>query len=321
MQTPRLLDGRLKLRHLVLIDALARRGSIVGAATELHVTQPVATRSLQELEGILGVTLFGRGPRGITSTVFGDAFVQHARAVIAQLTQAGRHVVELVDADRGTVVVGIHLAGSTALLPRAIAALKDEHPYLTVIVREGAPDGLLADLEAGRIDLIVGRLTAPSTDTITRRKLYDESIDLIVRAEHPLAVKAGIHPAELASYPWIVPGTETSLRRELEEWFTRNGMSLPANRVETTSFLTVRQLLRERDVIAALPSLIVRDDPTLTTLPVSLDPVGHSVGITMRAERMISPSIDALVSKLSITAAMMTNNEEEPDTGTNRPDR
>lgn len=98
-------------------------------------------------------------------------------------------------------------------------------------------------------------------------------------------------------------------------------MSLPANRVETTSFLTVRQLLRERDVIAALPSLIVRDDPTLTTLPVSLDPVGHSVGITMRAERMISPSIDALVSKLSITAAMMTNNEEEPDTGTNRPDR
>ncbi|MEU3624606.1 hypothetical protein BS329_36965 [Amycolatopsis coloradensis] len=43
---PRLLDGRLKFRHLVLLDALARQGTVVGAVAELHVTQPVATRSL-----------------------------------------------------------------------------------------------------------------------------------------------------------------------------------------------------------------------------------------------------------------------------------
>ncbi|GGL68850.1 hypothetical protein GCM10010095_62080 [Streptomyces anthocyanicus] len=123
MEMPRLLDGRLKFRHLVLIDALSRQGSVVGAAGELHVTQPAATRSLHELEDILGVPLFERGPRGVTPTVFGEAFTRHARAMLAQLTQAGRHVVELADADRGTVVVGTHLAGSTVLLPRAIAAL------------------------------------------------------------------------------------------------------------------------------------------------------------------------------------------------------
>ena len=51
----RLLDGRLKMRHLVLVDALTRQGSVIGAAAALHMTQPVATRTLQELRAMLCV--------------------------------------------------------------------------------------------------------------------------------------------------------------------------------------------------------------------------------------------------------------------------
>ncbi|MFI0468301.1 LysR family transcriptional regulator [Saccharopolyspora sp. 5N102] len=106
MEPPRLFDGLLKIRHLVLVDALTRQGSVVGAAAALHVTQPVATRCLHEIEEILGVTLYERGPRGVTPTVFGHAFTEHARAVLAQVAEAGRHIDELADASRGTVVVG-----------------------------------------------------------------------------------------------------------------------------------------------------------------------------------------------------------------------
>ncbi|MFI6432332.1 LysR substrate-binding domain-containing protein [Rhodococcus oryzae] len=303
MDTPRLLDGRLKLRHLVLVDALTRQGSVVGAAAALHVTQPVATRSLHDLESILGVELYERGPRGITPTIFGEAFTSHARAVIAQLTQAGRHVVELADADRGTVVVGTHLAGSNVLLPGAIASLKVERPLLTVIVREGTPETLLVELEAGRVDLIVGRLTSPTDQSAIRDTLYEESVELVTRAHHPLAELDSLTLADLADYPWILPGVETSLRRELEEFFARNGMPLPENRVEATSFLTVRQLLIETDMIAVLPSLIPRDDARLTTLPVTLDPIGHRVGITLSPGRTLSPSAEALVGNLRRIAA------------------
>ncbi|MGH3893634.1 MAG: LysR substrate-binding domain-containing protein, partial [Rhodococcus qingshengii] len=290
MDMPKLLDGRLKLRHLLLVDALSRQGSVVGAAAALHITQPVATRSLHDIESILGVSLFDRGPRGITPTIFGEAFTTHARAVIAQLTEAGRHVVELADANRGTVIVGTHLAGSNVLLPGAIARLKVHHPLLTVVVREGTPEQLLTDLEAGRIDLIVGRLTSPTDDTATRRNLYAESVELVTRVDHPLAHREDVQLEELRGFPWILPGVETVLRRELEEFFARNGLPLPENRVEATSFLTVRQLLVETDMIAVLPSLIPRDDARLTTLSITLDPIGHSVGITSSATRTSSPS-------------------------------
>ncbi|MFC7585587.1 LysR family transcriptional regulator [Nonomuraea antimicrobica] len=63
---PKLLDGRLKLRHLVLVDVLSTQGTVIGAARALHVTQPVVTRSLQDLEQVLGVALYDRGPRGLT---------------------------------------------------------------------------------------------------------------------------------------------------------------------------------------------------------------------------------------------------------------
>ncbi|QIS04281.1 LysR family transcriptional regulator [Nocardia brasiliensis] len=310
MKTPRLLDGRLKLRHLVLLDALIRQGSVIGAAAELHVAQPVATRGLQELEDIVGVPLFDRGPRGISPTVYGSAFAEHGRAVLAQLTEAGRHMVELAAAERGTVLVGTHLAGSNVLLPRAIAALKRQRPQVTVVVREAAPQPLLVELAAGRVDMIVGRITAPSDGQVERRKLYDEFIELVVRTDHPLAATTDIDLADLAEFPWILPGQETALRRELEEFFARNSIPLPTNLVEATSFLTVRQLLLSDDVIAALPNLLVRDDPGLACLAVSLEPIGHSVGVTLSA-RTLSPAANALLECLTETAAEMADIREK----------
>ncbi|MEW9515096.1 LysR substrate-binding domain-containing protein [Streptomyces tubercidicus] len=307
MEIPRLLDGRLKMRHLLLVDALSRQGSVVSAAKELHVTQPAATRSLHEVEDILGVPLFERGPRGVSATLFGKAFTRHARAVLAQLTQAGRHVVELAEADRGTVVVGTHLAGSNVLLPRAVAALKRDRPLLTVVVREASPEELLRDLEAGRIDLIVGRLTAPSGEGLIRRPLYDEYVGLVVRAGHPLTERPGADLADSLGFPWILPGQQTTLRREVDELFARQGLGTPQNRVETTSFLTVRQLLLDTDVVAVLPALLVQDDSRLVRLPVPLEPVGHRVGVTLSADRTLSPSAQALIRSLEQAAESMAD--------------
>ncbi|WP_425826806.1 LysR substrate-binding domain-containing protein [Streptomyces fractus] len=310
MDIPRLLDGRLKLRHLILTDVLSEQGSVVGAAAALHVTQPVVTRSLHDLEAILGVPLYERGPRGITPTVFGEAFTEHARAALAQLTHAARHVAEIADADRGTVVVGTHLAGSNLLLPRAVSRLKDAHPLLTVVVREATPESLLVDLEAGRTDLIVGRLTADSSETVVRENLYDESVRVVVGSDNPLVGRDDLTLYALMDYPWILPGTETALRGELEAFFARNGIRLPENRVECTSFLAVRQMLIDNDVVAVLPALIGRDDPRLTALPVSLDPIGHSVGVTLAKDRPLSPAGRAMLTTLRTVAA-----ELAPDHG------
>lgn len=298
MKKPNLLDGRLKFRHLLLADAISRLGTLSAAAEELGITQPAATRTLRELELLLGVPLFERTSRGLSSTPVSEAFTIHARAVISQVRQAERHVAELLDADRGTVVVGVHLTGSNALVPRAVATLKARHPMLTVELYEALPQRLLIELEAGRLDLVVGRLTRPTDEHFIRRRLHDEAVSLAVRADHPLARKGRFPVSELSDYPWIMPSSEARLRGELEVFFGEQGIELPANRVETTSFLALRHLLLTTDSIAAISTSILRTIDGAVSLGPSLDLVSHSVGITLSASRPLTPAASKMIEVL-----------------------
>jgi len=298
MATDKLLDGRLKLRHLTLVVAIAEHAGIMRAAEVLHITQPVVTRGLQEVEAVVGVSLFERGPRGVSPTIYGESFVEHARAILAQLRQAGQHIELLAQAELGTVTVGTHLVGSNLLLPRAIAELKTEHPKLTVVVREATPDTLQSDLLAGDIDLTVGRLSAAAPTRLGQERLYLEPIRLVARVDHPVHRRNSPVLRELAEYPWVFPVGQTALRAELEGMFLHEGVPIPANRIECTSMLTLRHLLISTDVIAALPMLIATQDDKLALIETPLRSIRRSVGVTRSADRPLSPGARSLLDHL-----------------------
>lgn len=302
-----LLDGRLKFRHLNLVVAVAEHGSVVRAAEALHLTQPAATRTLRELEELLGARLFDRGPRGMTPTLSGSALVGHARLVLAEVRRAGEHLAGLREGQTGTVTVGTLLAGTSVLLPRAVAALKRERPRITVVVREATYDVLYQQLLAGEVDVVIGRLgPPPEPGRVRRHALYHEPIRLIARREHPLHV-AG-HPLALTdtlAHPWILPLEQTTLRGELEAVFDRHGLPLPADRVECTSILTVRALLLATDMIAALPELVVTGDDRLAALPVPLESVRRTVGTTVVADRTTTPAVREFLTHLDAEATQL----------------
>ena len=302
-----LLNGRLKLRHLALVVAIADQGSVLRAAEHLHLAQPAVTRSLREVEGVLGVELFTRGPRGVTPTLFGDAFVEHARAVLAELRRAGERIAGLADGEVGTVTIGTLLAGSNVLLPRAIAALKRDRPGIRVIVQEATFDAQVPRLLDGEIDLILGRLN-PIDDLRGLRQitLYGEPVRLVARRDHPARSRPGLRLADLLGYPWVLPLEQTALRTELEQVFRAEGLALPGDLVECTSVLTVRTLVRDTDMIAALPELVARTDAGIAPLPVPLETVRRQVGVTLPAHRAPTPSARIMLDHLRREAAELT---------------
>ncbi|RBQ21038.1 LysR family transcriptional regulator [Spongiactinospora rosea] len=302
-----LLNGRLKLRHLVLVVVIAEQGSVLRAAEHLRLAQPAVTRALREAEQFLGVALFTRGPRGVTPTLFGEAFIEHARTVLAELRRAGERIDELNRGDVGTVTIGTLLAGSNVLLPRAIAALKADRPGITVIVQEATFDTQVPRLLDGEIDMILGRLN-PIEDQPALRQitLYSEPVRLVARAGHPAQTLPGLTLPDLLTYPWVLPLEQTSLRHELEQVFRNEGLELPGNRVECTSILTVRTLLRDTDMVAALPELVARIDPDLALLPVPLASVRRLVGVTFPAHRPLTPSARLMLDHFHAQAAELT---------------
>lgn len=306
-----LLDGRLKIRHLVLVATIADEGTLVRTAASLHVTQPVVTRGLREVEKVLGVPLFERLPRGVTPTEYGRSFIERARSVLAELRTAGEEVRLLQSGQLGAVTVGTHLAGSNLLLPRAVAALKTQHPRLTVVVREGTPDMLQQMLLAGDIDLTVGRLSPSVPVRLEQERLHQEPIRLVARSGHHLHERARVSLADLVHCPWIFPVAQTALRAELEAVFFHEGLPLPADRVECTSMLTLRHLLVNSDVIAALPMFIAVDDDDLRILGTPLNAIRRSVGVTLRKDRAPSAGAAALLVQLRAEGARLADFERD----------
>ena len=295
----------------MLVTAIADEGTLVRAAESLHITQPVVTRGLREVEDLLGVPLFERLPRGVTPTQYGHAFIERARSVLAELRIAGEEVRLLQSGQLGTVTVGTHLAGSNLLLPRAIAGLKAEHPRLTVVVREGTPDMLQQLLLAGDLDLTVGRLSPTVPVRLEQERLHQEPIRLVARAGHPVHDGSRTSLSELIAYPWIFPVAQTALRAELEAVFFHEGLPLPADRVECTSMLTLRNLLVSTDVIAALPMFIAVDDRELRILPTPLSSIRRSVGVTVPKDRAPSAAAAALLVHLREEGARLAELERE----------
>jgi DNA-binding transcriptional LysR family regulator len=306
VNTVDLLNGRLKLRHLMLVVAVAEHGSLLHAAEHLRLAQPAATRTLREVEAILGVELFTRGPRGSTPTLFGDAFLDHARAVLAELRRAAERISGLVDGETGTVRVGTLLAGASVLLPRAIVGLKRGRPGITVVVSEAPFDAHVPKLLDGEIDLILGRLNPIQPDSGLRQvRLYDEPIRLTARRGHPAHIQPGLRLVDLIGFPWVFPLERTSLRSELEALFAAQGLPRPGNLVECTSIATVGALLRETDMIAAIPELVTRNDPDLAALPMPLPSIDRSVGLTMPARRAPTPATQFMIEQFVAQAASL----------------
>lgn len=303
MDADRLLDGRLKIRHLTLIVALADCQGVMRAAELLRLPQPAVTRGLKEVETILGCLLFERHPRGIVPTSEGVAFVDHARALVGQLRQASRHVAEVAAGERGSVAVGTHLSGSDRLLARAVLRLKERSPQVDVTLVEKDPDDLQRRLISGEIDLIVGRLDIPSHGLLNQTPLYIEPIDLVVRAEHPAAQLSPLSLEALREYPWILPPTDSTLGRAIRSVFAIAGLALPANRTVCSSLSTPRTLILESDSIAPLPTHMAMDDGHLRILRSPEVTMVRPIGIMQLADRPTTVTVLHMTACLQETAA------------------
>src|SRR6478672_2615392 len=76
LDQPQVGDGvsilrRLKSRQMLLLIALHQVKSLRKAAAMLNMTQPTATKLLQDLERNIGLPLFDRGRRGMQPTNYG----------------------------------------------------------------------------------------------------------------------------------------------------------------------------------------------------------------------------------------------------------
>lgn len=142
------------------------RGSVTGAARDLAISQPAATKHIRNLERHLGARLFERTARSIRPTSQGLAFYQASRTALATLEAA----LEGVQRDMGAIEGAIRIFAPSCLGSRqlydAVADFQLRHPAVSVDL---VLDMRQVDLVHENFDLAVSYAKPETRDTIVCR--------------------------------------------------------------------------------------------------------------------------------------------------------
>lgn len=284
--------ARLKFRQLRLVDVLARVGTLGRAAAELHVTQPAATKILQDLEDLLGTRLFVRTPRAMIPTEIGTHVVDYARRVLIDGERFADGLASLKRGGYGVLALGAIMATASDLLPRAIATLKRERPLMTVRLLAATSDVLAAALARGELDLFLGRIPEPSDrSAFDFEPLASEQLWVFAVASHGLARRDTLDWGDLGGVPWVLQPTSSPMRRRIEATFATAGLPIPENLVETTSIFATLNLVRHANMVSMLPSTIVAPEMArgeFVRLPVQTHVAIGDFGIVTRKDSPLS---------------------------------
>ncbi len=148
----------MDLEQLRTLIAAAEEGSLSAAARRRHLTQPAVSLQVKALEEEVGTPLFHRWGRGVEPTEAGRAVLRHAREALRSVEAARSEAAQVRGLERGRVRLGLTDAAATGLLPRVFAPFHRRYPGIEVEVEVGSTGPLLARLEDGRVDLVLGTL-------------------------------------------------------------------------------------------------------------------------------------------------------------------
>ena len=119
--------NQIELRHLRYFLAVADAAHFTRAAAKLHVTQPILSHQIRQLEDQLNLQLFDRVGRRVKLTAAGETLLPHARKVLSELDQAQAALGELHGLKQGLLRVGIVQTVNTCVIPEIVARFSAEH--------------------------------------------------------------------------------------------------------------------------------------------------------------------------------------------------
>lgn len=247
-----------KLRQLNLLTALAEAGTLKGAASQIGLSQPGATRLLRDLEEMLGVTLFDRVKGRMVVTPAGEIMIERAGALQSEMLSAYQATMDAAAGHGGTLSLGVFSSISPGLLAEALSRFERLLPKARLEVKE-APQQLLVDsLRRGELDTVVVRLTeSEHLKELNYDILYTDDFRVVCGVDHPLSkLKRAPTAVELVGYRWLLASSGSALRHRIDTYFASHAGHAPDGTVETRSILVHLSLLTKGEHLGILPTRV-----------------------------------------------------------------
>lgn len=238
------------MQALVFIEEL---GSIRAAASSMNLTQPALTAAIQQLESELQAPLLVRSRQGVTFTHFGQAFLKHAKLMVAQSRRAQDEISQLRGHWEGTVKMAVSPAISLGLLPQALQQFTSQYPNVKVHCRDGLYPGITPALRDGTLDFALTPVHRVDLENdLVAEPLYASQVVIVCSVRNPCAQATRLE--QLQDCDWVLSSPSRGPGAVIEEAFRKVGLGAPRVKMLCESFL-------------ALPAVVAASDQWVTTMP------------------------------------------------------
>ena len=214
--------ARIPPQQLRAFEAVARLGSVTGAAAELHVTQPTVSVQLRELAAAVGEPLFEPAGRKLRLTQAGEALQQTVGEITSCWARFDSRLAEIHGLLRGRLRIA---AVTTAeyFVPDLVGPFAAAHPGVEIELAVENRDRVIERLGRAQDDLAVMMLP-PSAIPLERVPILDNPLVVIAPAGHRLAGRR-IRLAQLAGERWLMREPGSGTRLVAEEHFANVGFT------------------------------------------------------------------------------------------------
>lgn len=217
---------RINYQHLYYFWTVAKQGSISAACEILHLAQPTISGQLAVFEQSVGCKLLRREGRKLALTDTGRAVFHYAEEIFA-LGREMTHMLKGRTTERGLRLnIGVSDAMPKLIAYRLIAPLLKQSEPMQIQCVEDKTERLLTEIALHSIDMMLSDVPAtPASGARVFNHFLGESAVAVFAAPSLAARFQQDFPRCLNGAPFLLPTTNTSLRRSLDQWFDTQQIS------------------------------------------------------------------------------------------------
>lgn len=268
----------MDLNLLVTLDVLLSEHNVTRAAQRLNLSQPSVSVHLARLRALFEDPLLLPGPRGMRPTAKADELREPLRLALGALERAVSPASPFNPAEARLTwrIAATDYTETTILLP-VLAGLRPKSPGTRVAILELVPSLFAKQAEQGEIDLAF-HTTEGAPNGLRHRPLFSERYVLVGREGHPRLKRRPTLSQFCKLDHAIVSPDGGGFRGVTDEALSQAGLTRRVA-LSVPHFLFLRSVLASTDLVAMLPSRLVRDTSGLQVVEPPVEVPGFEIAM------------------------------------------
>lgn len=294
------------IRHLRAFLSVARHRSFTRAALELNLSQPSLTMTIQQLEDIVGGTLFDRTTRAVIMTQEGNDLLPMAERVVDDFDGAIRNIRLTTSGRNSCIRAAVVSSIATKVVPRILDGFLATKPGVRVQLREGNSNEVRRLVRRNEVDVGFSSKEGDEAE-LSFRPLLKDQLGLFIRRDHPLfevARNGSLRWRDLGGHDFVGLTQDTATGPILSKMDDLPD-SIRVPKYEVSTYPTLWALVENGLGITTAPALAAEfvSDSRLVFIGLSEPTAWRTVYVVHRVGRNASPAVQAFVGAIEAELA------------------